>query len=109
MTSSTIRYKRTTIKLPYNPRTGLCRVCPDKKLRKTNYHHWRHEFETKEVRKNPMLALKNTAELHYGHHLLANSLRDFVDMPFEILQALVETMDPLTKQNFLERCKQLAS
>ena len=68
-----VRYRRTTVLLPFNPRTGVCVVCGKK--RKTNIHHHRYEFKTSEVKKNPLLALENTFEVCFNPcHRLANAV-----------------------------------
>lgn len=71
---STIRYKKTTIRIKENPRKGMCMCCL-KFFQKTDMHHWIYAYETKEVKKNPELALNNTTELCYHCHLFANALK----------------------------------
>ena len=69
-----VRYRRKTIKLdvPYLIRIKQCRCCG--RTGKTDLHHWVYEFPTKQVQKSKLLALKNTIELCYSCHRLANCI-----------------------------------
>ena len=77
-----VKYRRATVYLDFNPRTGICSCC--NKEFKTQLHHWIYEFETKEVRKKPELVLKNTSELCYYCHRLANSYKHILEQPERI-------------------------
>lgn len=69
----TLRYKRTTIYLDKNPRTGICTCCG--KPAKTQMHHIEYKYTTDEVKKKPKLALEETIELCFYDHRLCNMLR----------------------------------
>ncbi len=69
-----IRYRkaRITVDVDYKIRTGICQCCMQKAH--THLHHWKYEYKTKDVRKNPVLALKHTTELCYACHRIANAI-----------------------------------
>ena len=94
----TIKYRRAKITLDTDPRKGHCEVCPNEG--KTDTHHWRYQFPTSEVRKKPELALRNTAELCFPHHRLANALKMIAEAKPEMLVALIKTMDDETYFQF---------
>lgn len=77
-----VTYQKTRILVPYprNPRTGICKVCGRSKakgeIKTTQLHHWFYAYETKTVKKNPLLALENTIEVCFRCHKIADWLRD---------------------------------
>ena len=83
-----IKYRRATVTLKDNPRKGWCECCGRKG--KTGCHHFRYAYKTKEVRKKPILALDNTAELCFLDHRIANALQLIERYPqrVEVLKAL---------------------
>jgi hypothetical protein len=80
-----VMYHNTRIWIPYprNPRIGVCVSCKRSKQKKeiktTQLHHTWYEFLTETVRKNPLLALKNTLECCYPCHLIADGFRNILD------------------------------
>lgn len=79
-----IYYQRTRFSFlfPTPIRTGCCEACLRCKskgeIKTTQKHHTVYAFETKTVRKNPLLALENTMELCYGCHPVADGFRDIL-------------------------------
>ena len=77
-----VTYQKTKILIPYprNPRRGICQVCErskeKKEIKTTQLHHWVYRYETKTVKKNPLLALENTIEVCYGCHKICDWLKD---------------------------------
>lgn len=98
MAKNTVKYRQTYVQLPFNPRTGICRI--SKKKARTLLHHWRHEHTTAAVKKNPLLALDNSAEFSHGNHIKANAIRIFIGISSEDMESFIETMDPVTHENF---------
>jgi len=74
-----IRYQTITVTLPEDPRKGICEACGKSvhkgEIRTTHMHHWVYQYMPKTVRQNPELALKNTSELCYYCHEIADALR----------------------------------
>lgn len=76
-----VRYQKSTIMVPYprNPRKGICEGCGRKRgdeIKTTQLHHWYYAYETKTVKKNPLLALENTVEVCFNPcHKAADALR----------------------------------
>ena len=75
MKGQRIQYRRSsiTVHIDCPIRKGICEACGRKGL--THLHHYKYEFSTKEVRKDPELALKNVIELCYSCHQIGDSLR----------------------------------
>jgi hypothetical protein len=71
----TYRGKQVKVDVPYSIRKGICECCGKKGF--TARHHWKYIYKTKEVKKNPLLALENTTELCFGRekcHDVANAI-----------------------------------
>jgi len=73
-----IMYRRSRVELTGRVKhgdifTGACLACGRKG--KTDLHHYAYEYTTAEVRKEPLLALKNTIELGYRCHRVADLFR----------------------------------
>jgi len=68
-----------TVYLPEDPRKGVCEACGKSKergeIKVTALHHWWYEFQPKTVKENPILAIKNTSELCFGCHQVADAIR----------------------------------
>lgn len=73
----TLKYRRLTVRLDFNPRKNYCECCG--KNGKLDYHHWIYSYKTKDVRKNPSLAAMNGSTLCFVCHNLANSLKHLID------------------------------
>jgi len=73
-----VKYRRirVTVEVPKNFRKK-CDACG--KTGKIDLHHLIYQFPTKEVRKNPQLALKNTVCLCYKHHRIADLIRKLIE------------------------------
>jgi hypothetical protein len=85
----TYRGKVFRVDVPYQIRTGICTCCGKKGW--TARHHWKYEFSVKEVRKNPLLALKNTTELCYPTcHDVANAMNLIKKTDVKIILKLLE-------------------
>lgn len=82
-----VTYQRTKILVPCekNPRTGKCNGCGRRtgkdNIKTTQLHHWVYAYETKTVKKNPILALENTNEFcFYPCHKAADALRSLAEL-----------------------------
>lgn len=74
-----IKYRRIFVDVPIE-KPKVCPCCSiTPKPRGMNLHHWKYEFKTKEVRENPLLALKNTTWLCYSCHRVADAMRVCLD------------------------------
>jgi len=69
-----IKYRRSrvTVEVPDNFKRK-CEICG--KEGKIDFHHYMYTHPTKDVKKNPQLALMNTVLLCYKHHRIADALR----------------------------------
>jgi hypothetical protein len=71
-----------TVTLPVDPRRGICDACKKSvakgEIKSTHLHHWWYEFQPKTVKENPMLVLKNTSELCFYCHQLADAVRALI-------------------------------
>ena len=83
-----IQYRRSRIRVDYE-KTGVCQCCR-KKPKKTDMHHYKYEFPTKLVKKNPKLALKNTIELCMGCHAVGDALRKIEENPSKAYMLVVK-------------------
>lgn len=76
------RGRGVTVTLPFDPRKGVCQACGKSKhrgeIKYTCLHHWWYEFKPATVKKNPILVLKNTSELCYYCHQLADAIRTLI-------------------------------
>ena len=67
-----------------NPRKGVCDGCGRRvgmEIKTTQLHHWIYQFETKTVRQNPQLALKNSNEFCFNPcHKAADALRSLAEI-----------------------------
>ena len=79
-----IYYQRVRVSFyyPIPIRKGCCVACKRCKskgeIKTTQLHHTVYKYETKTVRKNPVLALENSLELCFGCHRPADGLRDLL-------------------------------
>ena len=73
-----IRYRKARIRLPFNPRKGVCEGCgrsvESGEIKKTDMHHWKYAYATKTVKNKPELALEYTKEYCYHCHQVADAL-----------------------------------
>ena len=85
-----VRYRNTNIRVDvdYQIRKHICQCCG--RTGKCDLHHWKYEFTTKEVKKNPELALKNTSELCFTCHNIANSMKHIYDADEKIVIKLIK-------------------
>jgi hypothetical protein len=74
-----VRYRRSTVEVD-GERRKICDCCK-KVAKKIDVHHWRYEFSTDEVRKNPILVMKNTSQLCFRCHRIADSMRHIFENP----------------------------
>jgi len=100
----TYRRKRVFVERNSPIKKGKCSAChrtvKNGEIKTTQLHHWKYEFSVPKVRKNPELALKNTVELCYGCHQVADAFRKILERSDEslpILISILETM-PLDMQ-----------
>ena len=101
-----VTYHRTQIRVPYpcNPRKGKCVNCGrerGKEIKMTALHHTMYEFSTKAVKKNPLLALKNTLESCFPCHQIADGFRALLDKPSIDRMMMVAVNLPDTQSNKL--------
>jgi len=80
------RGKQVVVSVPYKIRKGKCKACPRKGF--TSLHHWKYAYKIDEIRKNKLLALKNTTELCYPCHELANALRKVSEANLKLVDKL---------------------
>ena len=81
-----IKYRRASIKTDIE-RPKICSCC-EKEQKKIDYHHWKYEFPTETVRKNPHLVLNNGSWLCFTCHNLANSLNDVMNSNVMMVERL---------------------
>jgi len=99
------RGKGVVIWLPFDPRKGVCDACGKSKHRgeihSTALHHWWYEFAPKTVKENPVLALKNTSELCYYCHQLADAIRALLYARPERVAAVAELLEGNQRERFI--------
>jgi len=88
-------YKGLKVKLDRNPRTGICEACG--RDGRTQRHHFRYPYSKEQVKKNPELVLRHTAELCWACHALADVLRKWYkkkgeERAVEIVRKIFELM-----------------
>jgi hypothetical protein len=97
-----ITYKKTrvNVNVPYKIRKGKCLCCGKRGTAGnfTNLHHWIYKFETKQVKKNHLLALKNTTELCFTCHAVADCLNLLGKTDKKIIEKLTELRDEVLKK-----------
>jgi hypothetical protein len=108
----TYQKKRIMVPCETNPRTGKCDGCGrerGKEIKTTQLHHWIYQFETKTVKKNPQLALKNTNEFcFYPCHKTADALRSLCEINpryHEIMVKIAKLMPKYMQDRFTSLCK----
>jgi len=69
----TLSYHRLKLKLPFNPRKGICKACGRRCF--SNIHHWLYRYTYSEIYRDNKLALKYTTELCYPDHDLGDAMR----------------------------------
>jgi hypothetical protein len=67
-----VRYRRARFAVECR-RPAWCEWC--RRPGRVELHHWKYAYTTKEVRKDPPLALKNTRWLCFRCHILADAMR----------------------------------
>lgn len=87
----TYKGKRIVVDVSYDVRKGVCECCGKKGL--TSRHHWLYEFTLKQVREQPVLALKNVSELCFLCHGAANTLRKYYEIHSPVLGNLNKLME----------------
>jgi hypothetical protein len=95
-------YKRTRIRIDSNlvKKPNVCEGCGrkiGKEIKKLDCHHWIYEFESKEVKANPILVLKNSSWTCYRCHRLGDAIR--------IIHEDLELSDKLSKIRMLKLIK----
>ena len=100
------RGKGVTVTLPFDPRKGICRACGKSKhkgeIKVTALHHWWYEFQPKTVKANPILALKNTSELCFYCHQLADAIRALIYAKPERVAAVAELLEGKSRERFIK-------
>jgi len=79
-----IKYRRARFTVEAERKT-TCEVCG--KGGKIDFHHCKYAYKTSEVRKNPQLALENTAQLCYNCHRIADCIRMLAEHPEDTRKA----------------------
>jgi hypothetical protein len=67
-----IQYRRARVTVT-GTKKRRCEACGA--IGRTEMHHYHYSYTTKEVRKDPQLAIENTIELCYLCHKMADMLR----------------------------------
>ena len=100
------RGKGVTVTLPFDPRKGVCDGCGKSKARGeikiTALHHWWYEFAPKTVKANPILVLKNTSELCYYCHGLADAIRALIYAKPERVANVAELLEGKQLERFVK-------
>ena len=115
--TKSVRYRRgsraVTVKPPdYAP--THCQACNRKYSgRRLQTHHWRYQWTLGDVKRNPILALDNSASFCVVHHMAADSIRKITEeilsgrltaahlqnimdtMPDDMREALLNTIESL--------------
>jgi hypothetical protein len=94
-----IRYKKTNlhVNVDYLIRNKICECCG--KHTKTDLHHWKYAYPTKQVQKYKLLALDNTVELCWSCHRLANCISHLDNDDQEKVNKLIKLRDKLRNKN----------
>jgi hypothetical protein len=99
------RGKGVTVTLPFDPRKGVCQACGKSKergeIKYTVLHHWYYEFQPKTVKKNPILVLKNTSELCYYCHQLADAIRALLYAHPKRVAQVAELLEGKQREKFV--------
>ena len=97
-----VSYHKTRIRVPFNPRKGICVACNRKRgeeIKVTQIHHVIYAYATATVKKNPLLVMDNTVELCFACHRIADAFRQLLErtsyerllMVFNVLPRSQET------------------
>ena len=99
------RGKGVVITLPFDPRKGKCDACAKTKesgeIKVTFLHHWWYEFQPKTVKENPILVLRNTSELCYYCHQLADAVRALLYANPKRVAWVVECLKGKQREKFI--------
>lgn len=99
------RGKGVTVTLPFDPRKGVCQACGQSKdrgeIKYTCLHHWWYEFKPATVKKNPILVLRNTSELCYYCHQLADAIRALLYAHPKRVAQVAELLEGRQKEKFI--------
>ena len=88
-----IRYRRAQIAVNID-RKGHCLAC--KKKGRTEFHHYSYEYTTKQARKDHQLAIRNTIELCYVCHKMADVIKKIDESPelfLTVARALIKKQE----------------
>lgn len=108
-----VRYKQTTIKVPKNPRKGICDGCgrsvKKKEITRTHIHHWRYDYLTDTVKANPEYALHNTNEFCFRPcHRAGDALRiltyDTTPANYPTIVNVAKLMPRKQRKRLIELC-----
>jgi len=109
----TVRYKQTPIRIPKNPRTGVCQGCgrsvKKKEIKRTHIHHWRYDYLPETVKANPMYVLNNTNEFCFRPcHRAADALRmltyDITPTHYPTIVKVAKLMPRKQRKRLIELC-----
>lgn len=110
-----VSYHKTKILVPYprNPRRGKCEGCGRKRgkeIKTTQLHHHIYAYETKTVKKNPLLALDNTSEFCFNPcHKAADALRaltaEINPKNYDKVVNVSKLMPPWMQDRFTKLCR----
>jgi len=100
------RGRGVVVTLPFDPRKGKCMACGKSKakgeIKSTCLHHWWYEFKPATVKKNPILALRNTSELCYYCHQLADAIRALLYASPHRVAWVVKCLEGKQREKFLK-------
>jgi len=104
------RGKGVVVTLPFDPRKGKCEACGKvvgEVIKSTALHHWWYEFQPKTVREKPLLALKNTSELCFYCHQLADAIRALLYASPVRVSWIVKCLKGEQREKFLKTLEEI--
>lgn len=100
-----VRYRRTPIHLPFNPRKGICEVCGRRvgegEISKTDLHHFFYAYPTSYVRKHPIKVLDNSVECCFTCHGVLDSFRKIMEKP-KLSRKVIKVIPKKAFKQFLQ-------
>ncbi len=106
-----VSYHKTRIRVPFNPRKGICVACGrkvGKGIKVTQIHHVIYAYITATVKKNPLFVLHNTIELCFACHRIADAFRQLLERTsYERLLMVFEVLPRNQETKMIRLCKKI--